>query len=82
MLILSAGSILGSGFEKVLLLQTPLNSQFSEVIASYVYKVGLAATIPNYSFSTAVGFFTSFVGLVMIVIVNWIAKKVGETSLW
>jgi len=82
MLILSAGSILGSGFEKVLLLQTPLNTQFSEVIASYVYKVGLAATIPNYSFSTAVGFFTSLVGLIMIVIVNWIAKKVGETSLW
>jgi putative aldouronate transport system permease protein len=80
LLILSLGRIMGIGFEKVYLLQNGLNLRSSEVIATYVYKVGLLQA--NYSFSTAVGLFNSLVNLVLLVLVNQIAKSVGETSLW
>ena len=68
------------GFEKVFLMQNPLNQQFSEVIATYVYKVGLVSG--SYSFSTAVGLFNSVVNFVLLVAVNFVARRVGATSLW
>jgi putative aldouronate transport system permease protein len=68
------------GFEKVFLLQNPLNISRSEVIATYVYQVGLVGG--NFSFSAAVGLFNSVVNFVLIISVNAIAKRVGETSLW
>jgi putative aldouronate transport system permease protein len=80
LLILSVGSLLGVGFEKVYLLQNPLNLSASEVIATYVYKTGLLNA--NYSFAAAVGLFNSVVSLVLILIVNFIAKRVSETSLF
>lgn len=80
LLILSAGEIMNVGFEKIYLMQNPLNLETSEVIATYVYKIGLINA--NYSFGTAVGLFNSVVNMLLIVIVNWIAKRVGETSLW
>lgn len=82
LLILNVGQILNVGFEKVLLLQTPLNLQTSEIIATYVYKVGLTSNLPNYSYATAVGLFQSFVGLIVLVLVNYLSKKFSDTSLW
>lgn len=82
MLILNAGGILTTGFEKVLLMQNPLNSVTSEVIDTYVYKVGIAAQLPNYSFASAVGLFQSVVTFSLTVFVNFISKKVSENSLW
>jgi len=82
LLILNMGSIMGIGFEKIFLMQNPLNISSSEVISTYVYSVSLASSAPNYSFATAIGFFNSFVNLILIMTVNQIAKKVGETSLW
>jgi ABC-type polysaccharide transport system permease subunit len=79
-LIMSAGGILGVGFEKVYLMQNPLNYRISEVISTYVYKVGLLQS--QFSFSTAVGLFNSAVSCVMLVLVNTIARKVNETSLF
>ncbi|MDF2650324.1 MAG: binding-protein-dependent transport system inner rane component [Paenibacillus sp.] len=78
--ILHAGGILSVGFEKAYLLQNPVNTSISEVISTYVYKVGLQNA--QYSFGTAVGLFNSVVSLTMIIIVNWIARRVNETSLW
>jgi len=78
--ILNAGGILSVGFEKAYLLQNPVNTSVSEVISTYVYKIGLKNA--QYSFGTAVGLFNSVVSLVMIIGVNWIARKVNETSLW
>lgn len=82
LLILNTGNILDTGFEKVLLMQNPLNLSASEVIDTFVYKVGLASTAINYSYSSAIGLFKSVINLILLVLVNRVAKKVGETSLW
>ena len=80
LLILNVGNMLGVGFEKVYLMQNPLNLGTSEVIATYVYKVGLLNS--NFSFATAVGLFNSVINMTLLVIVNFFAKRVSETSLW
>ncbi len=80
LLILSAGNILSIGFEKVFLMQNPLNLTVSEIISTYVYKIGLQSA--QYSLSTAIGLLNSLVNLTILFIVNRIAGKVSETSLW
>jgi putative aldouronate transport system permease protein len=79
-LILSVGSLLAIGFEKVYLLQNPLNLATSEIIATYVYKIGLLNA--NYSFATAVGLFNSVINMMLLVAVNWFARRVSDTGLW
>nr|WP_247740845.1 ABC transporter permease subunit [Cohnella sp. LGH] len=80
LLILSTGNIMSLGFEKVYLLQTPLNLPSSEIISTYVYKTGLVGA--QYSFSTAVGLFNSIINFIILITVNQIAKKASNTSLW
>ncbi len=64
-LILTAGSLLAIGFEKVYLLQNPLNLSTSEIIPTYVYKIGLLNA--NFSFATAVGLFNSVINMMLLV---------------
>lgn len=80
LLILRAGGILSVGFEKVLLLQNPLNLAGSEIISTYVYKVGLQSF--QYSLSTAIGLFNTVVNLAVLLLVNWISKKLTNISLF
>ncbi|MDY6073743.1 MAG: ABC transporter permease subunit [Eubacteriales bacterium] len=80
MLIFAVGGIINIGFDKVFLMQNGLNMSVSEVIATFVYKVGLVNV--DYGFSTAAGLFQSVVSFVMLVTVNFIAKKLTDTSLW
>ena len=80
LLVLRAGTIMSLGFEKSFLMQTPLNLEQSEIISTYVYKVGLQGA--QFSFGAAVGFFNSVANLLLLVIVNKVARKYGETSLW
>lgn len=80
LLILASGEIMTVGFEKVFLLQNNLNLPASEVIATYIYKVGLVDA--NYSFSAAVGLFNSAINFVILVVVNQFARRLSETSLW
>jgi multiple sugar transport system permease protein/putative aldouronate transport system permease protein len=82
MLILSMGSVLSTGFEKALLMQNTLNTGVSEVIDTYVYKVGLASASANFSYSSAIGLFQSLIGFVLTIAVNWFSRRVSETSLW
>ena len=82
LLILHTGRIMNVGFEKTLLLQTPLNLSSSEVLQTYVYKVGLASNMTDYSFATAIGLFTAVINFILILIVNAIARRLGQTSLW
>ena len=82
MLILNMGRLMNVGHDKVLLMQNNLNLQRSEVISTYVYKIGIATSMPNYSLSTAVGLFNSVISLILVITVNKIAKKLTETSLW
>ena len=79
-LILNVGSLMAIGFEKVYLLQNPLNLSSSEIISTYVYKIGLLNA--NYSFATAVGLFNSVVNMILLVLVNLIAKRLTNNSLW
>ncbi|MCQ6559274.1 ABC transporter permease [Paenibacillus mendelii] len=80
LLILNTGNILGVGYEKILLLQNSLNMESSDVISTFVYRSGLVSA--QYSFSTAVGLFNSIVNAIMLIMVNQIAKRTSETSLW
>lgn len=80
LLIMNVGSIMNVGFQKVFLMQNPLNLSTSEIISTYVYKVGLIQS--QYSYSTAIGLFNTVINVILLVSVNKFAKKVGETSLW
>lgn len=82
LLILSMGSLLSTGFEKVILMQNPLNLSTSEVIDSYVYRVGLASPIPQFAFAAAIGLFKSVIGLILLFSVNQIARRFNASSLW
>ncbi|MBR1780760.1 MAG: sugar ABC transporter permease [Oscillospiraceae bacterium] len=75
-LIMSAGSLMNVGFEKVWLLQTDLNKATSDVIAVYVYEQGIENA--KYSYSTAVGLFNTVVNILLLVIVNKIASKASD----
>ncbi len=74
--ILAAGGIMAIGFEKAYLMQTAMNLPTSEIIPTYVYKVGLQAG--DYAYSAAVGLFNSVINVVMLVVVNYIVKKLNE----
>lgn len=79
-LILNTGNILSIGFEKVFLMQNPINYSASEIISTYVYKVGIQQA--QFSFSTAVGLFNSVINCIVLLLVNGFAKKVSDTSLF
>ncbi len=78
--ILNAGSILSVGFEKIYLMQNNFNTPVSEVISTYVYKIGILNN--SFSFSTAVGLFNSVVNLVILLLVNSISRKVSDISVF
>ncbi len=80
MLILRMGQIMNIGYEKIYLMQNTINANYSEVISTYVYKLGIQQT--QYSFSTAVNLFNSIINLVLIVSVNQLARRLGDTTLW
>lgn len=80
MLILQMGSLMNVGFEKVFLLQNDLNMSASDVINTYVYRVGLVQN--NYSYSTAIGLFNSVINMLLVVTANQVSKKLAEESLW
>lgn len=83
MLIMRTGQVMNIGFEKVYLMQNDLNLSASEVISTYVYKMGLSASgKTDFSFSTAIGLFNSVVNMLLITIVNKIADVLSGTSMW
>jgi len=80
--ILEIGKFMNVGFQKILLMQNSLNTRASEVIDTYVYKVGIISGLPDFSYATAIGLFKSVIGLILIFAANQIARKVNDTSLW
>lgn len=80
LLIMNVGRIMDVGFQKAYLLQNSLNVEASEIIATYIYKIGLLQS--QYSYSTAIGLFNTIINIILLVSVNKIAKKVSDTSLW
>ena len=80
MLVLNVGSVLGVGFEKVLLLQNPLVYSTGDVVSTYLYRVGILSS--NFSYATAIGIFEAIIGLVLVLGSNRISAKITKTSLW
>lgn len=80
MLIMRMGHLLGAGYEKTILLYNEATYETADVIASYIYRVGILER--NWSYSTAIGLFNSVINLTLLVITNKISKRVSETSLW
>ncbi|UUI02342.1 ABC transporter permease subunit [Oceanobacillus jeddahense] len=78
--ILNIGSFMAIGFEKVLLMQNNLNAETSDIIQTFVYQTGLLEG--QYSFAAAIGLFDSVINLTLLIIVNQIAWKTSENSLW
>ncbi len=78
-LILRVGSLMNVGFEKAFLLQNTLNLSRSELISTYVYKIGLVNS--QFSLSSAVGLFNNAINLVLLLVVNYISDKVSQNSL-
>jgi len=82
LLIMQCGQLLNLGYEKVLLLQNNLNNDVSQVISTYSYEIGIAASRPQYSYASAIGLFTSVINMTMLFIVNKVTKKLSGNSLW
>lgn len=80
LLILSVGNSMNVGFEKVFLMQNALNMGTSDVISTYVYRVGIQGS--EFSFASAVGLFNSVINCVLLISVNKISRKISNNSLW
>jgi putative aldouronate transport system permease protein len=78
--VLSMGNILNTGFEKIFLMQNGLNLPVSEVIATYVYKIGIISN--QYSLSSAIGLFNTIINFIFLFSMNKISKKFADISLW
>lgn len=78
--ILAIGNLLNVGFEKALLMQTPLNISASEIIQTYVYHAGLQQA--QFSYSAAIGLFNSLLNLVLLLVFNTIARRANQATLW
>ncbi|WP_211147063.1 ABC transporter permease [Paenibacillus dokdonensis] len=80
LLILRTGSILNAGFDQIYIMYNPLVYEVSDVLDTYVYRLGL--TMGRYSFASAAGLFQSVVGLLLLLFTNWLVRRMGERGLW
>lgn len=80
MLILNVGSLMSVGHEKILLMQGGANIMTSEIISTYVYKIGVMSS--QYSYATAIGLFNSVINFTLLIITNFIAKKTADIGLF
>lgn len=80
MFILKVGTLLSVGYEKIILLYNPLIYETSDVISSYVYRIGIQNQ--SWSYSTAVGLFNSVINFIIVIAANKLSAKFSETSLW
>jgi len=78
--IMSCGNIMSVGFEKIYLLQTPLNLSVSQVISTYVYEIGLVSA--QFSYSSAIGLFNTVINVLLLILVNQVVRRMSSISLW
>ncbi len=80
-LIFAISGIISVGFEKAYLLQNPATYETSDVIATYVYRMGIQQM--NFSYGTAIGLFEGVISLMMLMLANYVVKKIsGGEGLW
>ncbi|MCR4762539.1 MAG: ABC transporter permease subunit [Lachnospiraceae bacterium] len=82
LLIMTLGSMMSVGFEKVYLLYNTAVYETADVIQTYVYRQGIGTSPPNYSFATAVGLFNSVINFAIVFVANRISRKVTDTAIW
>lgn len=80
LLVMALGNIIGSGFDRPFALQNNLVMDWADVIATYVYRIGIKSS--QFSLTTAVGLFQSVVGVFFLLLANYIARKLGERGIW
>ena len=80
LLIMNAGSIMNQGAQKAFLMQTGTTAASQEIIATYVYKVGLIQN--QFSYSSAIGLFNNVINIILLVTVNTVSRRLSENSLW
>jgi putative aldouronate transport system permease protein len=78
--IFTIGDLLDAGFEQILLLYSPAVYSVSDIIDTYVYREGLLGL--NYSFAAAVGLFKAVLSLVLILLANSVARRLGQPGIW
>ena len=84
LLIIAIGGVFGAGFELAFLFQNSFNLNHSEILPTYIYKIGLAGLqgLPKYSFAAALGVFQSLINIILLIGANALSRKLNETSLW
>ncbi len=80
MLLLRIGGLLNVGYEKIVLLYSPVTYETADVLSTYVYRKGLQEQ--NWSFSAAAGLFNSVINFILLIAANQVSKKLGDGSLW
>ena len=82
MFILKVGYLMSLGFEKVLLMYTPSNSMVSDIIDTYVYRMGFQSSANQYSYATAIGLFSGVIGLVLVTSSNFLSRRLTGESIY
>ncbi|MBQ7793947.1 MAG: sugar ABC transporter permease [Clostridia bacterium] len=82
LLILQMGKVMSVGYEKIILLYNGNTYETADVLSSYIYRLGLSGTSMRYSYTTAIGLFSSLINIILLVTANKISKAVSESSLW
>ncbi len=82
MFILKVGHLLSLGFEKVLLMYTPANSTVSDIIDTYVYRMGFQSSANQYSYATAIGLFSGIIGLILVSGANYLSRRLTGESVY
>lgn len=82
MFILKVGNLLSLGFEKVLLMYTPANSRVSDIIDTFVYRMGFQSSANQYSYATAIGLFSGIIGLILVTGSNFLSRRMTGESIY
>lgn len=80
MLIMRLGSMMSLGFDKAYIMQNDMNIKVSEIVSTYVYKMGMLDF--KYSYSSAIGLFNTVINFVLLTVVNQISGRLSGNSLW
>ena len=82
MLIMRVGNVMSVGYEKVILLYNTTTYESADVFSSYIYRMGLSGSYPQFSYTTAIGLVQSVINIALVIITNQISKKLKGSSLW
>ena len=80
MLILSLGRILDAGHDQIIALYSKPVYEVADVLTTYIYRTGIGSM--RFSYSAAVGLFSSLIGLIMVCLSNWLSRKYNQSSVW